>query len=56
VKGGVFGQYPSLGDLDDGDLKMTTDFRTVYAALLDGWLGAPSEKVLGGSFAPLKFV
>lgn len=56
VKGGVYGQYPSLTDLDSGDLKMTTDFRTVYAALLDKWLGAPSAQVLGGQFTPLKFV
>lgn len=56
VKGGVYGEYPSLTDLDDGDLKMTTDFRTVYSAILDKWLGAPSSKILGGNFAPLKFV
>src|SRR5213076_2051576 len=26
VKGGIYGSYPSLNDLDDGDLKYTTDF------------------------------
>lgn len=56
LRGGVYGAYPNLTDLDDGDLKMTTDFRSVYAAILDKWLGAPSDKVLGGTFAPLKFV
>src|SRR5690606_763921 len=56
VKGGVYGAYPSLSELDNGDLKMTTDFRSVYSAILDKWLGAPSAKVLGGEFAPLKFV
>jgi uncharacterized protein (DUF1501 family) len=56
VKGGVYGQYPSLSELDSGDLKMTTDFRSVYSAILDKWLGVPSSKVLGGNFAPLKFV
>jgi uncharacterized protein (DUF1501 family) len=56
VRGGVYGQYPSLSDLDDGDLKFTTDFRSVYSAILDKWLGAPSDKILGGSFSPLKFV
>jgi uncharacterized protein (DUF1501 family) len=56
VKGGSFGAYPSLTNLDAGDLKFTTDFRSVYATLLDNWLGTPSQKVLGGNFAPLKFV
>ncbi|MEO6908299.1 MAG: hypothetical protein ABI210_10450, partial [Abditibacteriaceae bacterium] len=56
VKGGSFGSYPSLTNLDDGDLKFTTDFRSVYATLLDNWLGASSQKVLGGNYAPLKFV
>ena len=56
VKGGVYGGYPSLTDLDDGDLKMTTDFRSVYSAILDNWLGASSTIVLGDKFAPLKFV
>ena len=32
--GGVIGGHPSLTDLDDGDLKMSLDFRGVYAALL----------------------
>ncbi len=56
VKGGLYGGYPSLSELDDGDLKFTTDFRSVYSAILDNWLRAPSQEVLGGQFAPLKFV
>jgi len=48
----VVGAHPSLTDLDDGDLKHHTDFRQVYAALLDGWLGCSSETVLGGRFQP----
>jgi uncharacterized protein (DUF1501 family) len=56
VRGGSFGSYPSLTNLDAGDLKFTTDFRSVYATLLDNWLGTPSQKVLGGNYAPLKFV
>src|SRR5262249_37358792 len=39
VKGGVVGKHPSLADLDAGDLKFHTDFRRIYATLLDGWLG-----------------
>ena len=33
VKGGLHGDYPSLSDLDDGDLRFHTDFRSVYATL-----------------------
>ncbi len=32
------GEHPSLGDLYDGDLKLHTDFRSVYAVVLDDWL------------------
>lgn len=47
VKGGVVGQHPSLADLDENDLKFHTDFRRVYATLLDDWLGCESKNVLG---------
>jgi uncharacterized protein (DUF1501 family) len=52
-KGGIVGAHPSLTDLDDGDLKHHTDFRSVYAALLERWLGIAAEPVLGGKFAPV---
>lgn len=48
VSAGAVGTYPSLTDLDDGDLKHTVDFRRVYATLLDRWLGVDSTKVLPG--------
>jgi uncharacterized protein (DUF1501 family) len=47
VKGGVVGKHPSLADLDLDDLKFHTDFRRVYATLLDGWLGCDAKAVLG---------
>lgn len=51
VKAGVHGEMPSLTELDDrGNLKMTVDFRNVYAAVLEKHLGTPSEAVLGGTF------
>jgi uncharacterized protein (DUF1501 family) len=53
VHGGVVGKHPSLADLDAGDLKHHTDFRQVYATLLDGWLGCSSQEVLGGKFDKL---
>ncbi|MBI3735312.1 DUF1501 domain-containing protein, partial [Candidatus Sumerlaeota bacterium] len=40
VKGGFHGKRPSLTDLDQGDLKFTTDFRWVYATVMQRWLGA----------------
>jgi uncharacterized protein (DUF1501 family) len=48
VRGGLVGEPPSLTDLDDGDLKFTTDFRDVYAALLTRVLGTDPGDVLHG--------
>jgi len=56
VKGGVTGPHPSLTDLDKGALKLHTDFRRVYATVLDRWLGLDSAPVLGGRFEPLDVV
>jgi uncharacterized protein (DUF1501 family) len=56
IKGGLHGKMPSLTDLDDGDLKFSTDFRQVYATLLDKWLNADSAKVLGGKFEHIAFL
>jgi uncharacterized protein (DUF1501 family) len=53
VKPGLLGRYPSLTDLDNGDLKMTVDFRRVYATVLKNWLGFPADGALGGPFEPL---
>src|SRR5581483_3994648 len=54
VKGGVVGGHPSLMDLDVGDLKFHTDFRRVYATMLDGWLGCDSKAVLGAAWEHVK--
>ncbi len=53
VRAGLLGAYPSLTDLEDGDLKSSIDFRQVYATLLEDWLGVPSEAALGGRFERL---
>lgn len=54
VKGGFYGQFPSLTDLDDGNLKMTTDFRSVYNTMLTEWMGFDNSKaVLKGDFPKL---
>jgi len=54
VKGGFYGRHPSLTDLDDGNMRMTTDFRRVYATMIKEWLGYDdAASVLKGSFEPL---
>ncbi|MCZ6750023.1 MAG: DUF1501 domain-containing protein [SAR324 cluster bacterium] len=54
VRGGHYGDPPSLTDLDEGDnLVFTTDFRRVYATVIDGWLGyKAAPELLGGEFEP----
>ena len=54
VKSGLIGKHPSLTDLDEGDLKHSTDFRSVYAGVLEHWLGVPGAPVLGHEYKPLK--
>ncbi len=54
VRGGFYGKHPSLTDLDDGNMKMTTDFRRVYATMIKEWLGYDdTAAVLKGRFDPL---
>ena len=54
VRGGFYGRHPSLTDLDEGNMKMTTDFRRVYATMIKEWLGYDDTRaVLKGSFDPL---
>ncbi len=48
VQGGFKGAEPSLTDLDAGDLKATSDFRSVYASMLTHVLGADPDRVLDG--------
>lgn len=54
VQPGIVGTHPSLTNLDSGDLRYSTDFRSVYAGLLESWLKADSRKVLEASFRPVK--
>jgi uncharacterized protein (DUF1501 family) len=53
VKGGFYGTQPSLTDLDQGDLKFSTDFRSVYATLAEKVLGADPATLLNGKTFPL---
>lgn len=49
----VNGVHPSLTDLDDGDLRFHTDFRSIYATIIDGWFSGSSEPILGGRYPVL---
>lgn len=53
LKSGIIGSHPSLTDLDNDSLKFHTDFRSVYATILDKWLGFESRTILGRQYAPL---
>jgi uncharacterized protein (DUF1501 family) len=58
VRGGIYGTAPDLNPRPDnptlenggGDVTYETDFRSVYAKVLDGWMGTNSTAILGGDF------
>lgn len=52
VRGCLHGTPPDVDDLVDGDVRPTTDFRRVYATLLER-IGVPSIDVLGAGIEPL---
>lgn len=56
VKGGFYGDQPSLTDLTDDDLRATTDFRDVYATLLRDVLDTDPAKILDGHDTTLAFL
>ena len=57
VASGLIGAQPTLDDLDgEGDLKFNSDFRQLYATLLDDWIGCSSEAVLGRRFEKLPLI
>lgn len=58
VQGGrLYGEQPSLTNLDNArNLKFTVDFRSVYATILDKWLSADSQSILGGQFGNVGFL
>jgi uncharacterized protein (DUF1501 family) len=58
VSGGLYGTAPILNtdpanptlENNAGDVRFETDFRSVYARVIDNWLGADSQAILGGNF------
>jgi len=49
----LIGETPKLLDLEAGDLKISTDFRQIYATVVEDWLGLAAPATLNGSFAKL---
>jgi uncharacterized protein (DUF1501 family) len=56
TRSGVINPAPNLTDLDEGDLKYTVDFRSIYATLLRDWLKADDTAILGRKFDTLPIV
>ncbi len=53
IRPGLHGPHPDLLDLERGDLKMTTDFRSAYAAVIEDWLGGKASAIVGGGIEKL---
>lgn len=53
VRGGLYGALPDLSATNMGNLRYSIDFRSVYATVLERWLGRPSAPVLNGTFKQL---
>jgi uncharacterized protein (DUF1501 family) len=53
VDGGLHGEPPNLAALEDGDLPAPIDFRSVYASIIEEWLGYDAEPVVKGRYAKL---
>ena len=59
VKGGIYGEYPSLKPADQedgGNLKSTMDFRQVYTTILEDWYGMDSVPIVGGNYEKIPFL
>jgi uncharacterized protein (DUF1501 family) len=55
-KKGLLNALPDLQNLQEGDLKHKVDFKQVYATILQKWLGADDQKILGSSYPYLDFI
>ena len=58
VNGGMYGEYPSLEDdkLLEGDLHFSTDFRSIYTDLLEGFMGLDAQPLVNGTFEKFNLV
>jgi len=53
---GVINPLPDLSDLQEGDLKYNVDFKNVYATILNKWLSADDQKILGKRYDYMSFI
>lgn len=54
VTGGIYGEQPALNrPTERGDLRVQVDYRSLYGTVLDGFLGADSSEIIGGTFENL---
>ncbi|MDP4283923.1 MAG: DUF1501 domain-containing protein [Bacteroidota bacterium] len=53
---GLLNAMPNLSDLNEGDLKHTVDFKSVYATMLHNWLGANDKEILSKQYEIMNFV
>jgi len=53
---GLLNAMPDLDNLNEGDLKHTVDFKSVYATMLHNWLSADDKEILGKQYPLLNFV
>ncbi len=56
LKGGLCGKHPSLTDLDQDALKFQIDYRSLYATVLQSWLGLDARPALGAAYEPLDVI
>ena len=57
VAGGYYGDLPNLSSLDEnGNLRYSVDFRSVYATILDQWIETDHAPILGGTFETLPLI
>jgi uncharacterized protein (DUF1501 family) len=53
---GLINPLPDLSDLQEGDLKYNVDFKNVYATILNKWLSADDQKILGKRYDYMNFI
>ena len=56
VKPGIYGDLPSLTDLDKGDLKFDIDFRSIYATVIEDWMKGKAKPILNEDFKKVGFM
>ncbi len=56
IAGGIYGEVPSLSELDGGDVKYSTDFRSLYSTLIEDLFDSDSKRILGAAYPKIGFL